>query len=379
MRLGWLVRGWLFWCVWAVVSVQKLQAASWAVVDVHTGALLLGDRADEAQPARAVHQLLVLLSALEQAKLGMLPLHVPVSVDADTVRELAACSGEPLAKLAANRTYLLSDLLKAVLLSRSNLAAVIAAEAMWGSRENAIEALNERARRMGFAATHVAQLTCEPSANVTTAYELARLVTTLWREHEEVRRWGTLRGFPFDEGRIVLANSHLPPSDVGVWAFYERFLDLRRSKRLFQRSGVLLSEQDGMALVAVRLGAEEVSEAMENLVANLRQAMAEYEPVTVVRAGELVNVTVFVEGGTEPFVVPAAAEEVRIPRRKGHEGHVQVMYQLPSVVTAPLAKGERLGEVVVRFDDRTVAVVPAVSPKTIASRGVRAAGAQQTR
>ncbi len=378
MWLGWLVRLGLVLCVSGAVAVSRSQASSWAVVDLRTGALLLGERAEELQPAGAAYQLLVLLSALEQAQLGMLPLDVPVSVDAHTLNELGSRPGEPL-RLAANKTYLFSDLLKAVLLSRSDLAAAVAAEAMWGSRDNAVEALNERAQRLGLTSTRVTGLTCEASGNVTTAYEFARLVAVLWREHEELRQWGTLRGFPFDEGRIVVANSHMPPSDVGVWAFYDRFRDSRRRARLYQRLGALVSEQDGMALVAVRLGVEDVALAMENLIGNLQQVRAEYEPVTVVRAGELLGVRVFVEGGVEPFVVPSAAEEVRIPRRKGTDGRVEVLFQLPSVVTAPVAKGERLGELVVRFDDRAWVVVPAVSPKAIGSRGVRAADVQKTR
>jgi D-alanyl-D-alanine carboxypeptidase len=108
----------------------------------------------------------------------------------------------------------------------------------------------------------------------------------------------------------------------------------------------------------------------------LQDTLARYEPVSMVRAGDPLKIAVTVEGGTEPAIVPIAAEDVRIPVPKGTETQVELLMQVPSVVTAPVARGEQLGEVVVRLGGRVVAVVPAVSPKTVGSRGVRSAEVQ---
>ncbi|GIW45761.1 MAG: serine-type D-Ala-D-Ala carboxypeptidase [Candidatus Binatia bacterium] len=374
---------WLWLGVVAIASVFLLargqaEAASWAVADLRTGAVLSGDQVDRPEPAGATYQLLVVLSALEQAKLGMLPLDAPVSVDAQTIEEFGRKPGE-LLKLAAGRPYVLGDLLKAVLLARSDLAAVAAAEAMWGSRDNAVEALNERTRRLGLTVTRWSVLSSDAADNVTSAREVSRLVACLWREHEEVRQWGTLRGFPFDQGRIVLANNHLPPSDVGVWAFYDRFRDVRGKRKSYQRLGVLVSEREGMALGVVQLGVEELANGVPRMVELMRSALAEYEPVTIVREGESLNVRVLVDGGLESSIVPTAARDLKIVRRKGSEPRFQMLFQVPSVVTAPIAKGEQLGEIVVQFEDNVIGVVPAVSPKSVSSQGVRSAGTLRAR
>lgn len=356
---------------WPAVRVL---AASWVVADARTGAILAEADGDRVAAGGAAVHLLILLSAFEQAKLGILPLDVPVSVDAQSLAELAGRRTEPV-RLSGQRTYLLSDLLKAVFLTRSDLAAVAAAEAMWGSRETAIEALNERAARLGLHATRVVTLFREDPSNTTTPHDLARLGHVLLQDCAEVRRWGQLRGIPFDDGRLVLGNQHLAPAVPGTWAFFDRFAEPKK-KKVLQRAGILLREENGLELLGVWLGEDEVAAALSELVGVLQDILARYEPVSMVRAGDPLKIAVTVEGGTEPAIVPIAAEDVRIAVPKGTETQVELLMQVPSVVTAPVARGEQLGEVVVRLGGRVVAVVPAVSPKTVGSRGVRSAEVQ---
>lgn len=357
----------------SMIGAGRIWAASWVVAVARGSAMLAGEEPSQRYPAGAGYQLLVLLSAFEQAKLGILPLDVPVSVDAATVQEFSQRGHDSL-PIASDKTYLLSDLLKAILLARSDLAAAAAAEAMWGYRDAAIEALNERAIRMGLVGTHVSSFSSDDPENVTTAEDLARLAAVLWSDHEEVRRWGTVRGVPFDDGRAVLANQNVLAYRPVSWAFVDRIPHKKAKKRLLQRVTVAVGIGAGMELVAARLGEEDAAVATGELVGSLQRILSDYELLPVVRAGEPLNVKIAVEGGAEPFVVPVAGEDARVPCRRSNGAQVEMFFQLPSAVTAPLTPGERLGEVVVQLDGRVVAVVPAVSPKAVRSEGVRSAG-----
>ena len=72
-----------------------------------------------------------------------------------------------------------------------------------------------------------------------------------------------------------------------------------------------------------------------------------------------------VAGGASETVRPIAADEVSYVVRKGQAQDLHVTYQIPSVISAPVAKHQALGEVVVRDRERVVGVVPAVSPTDI--------------
>jgi D-alanyl-D-alanine carboxypeptidase len=98
---------------------------------------------------------------------------------------------------------------------------------------------------------------------------------------------------------------------------------------------------------------------------------ANFARLNVVDAGEPLSVEVKVADGASETVRPIAADHVSYIVRKGQAQDLHVTFQIPSVISAPIAKHQALGEVVVRDRDQVVGVVPAVSPIDInrAERG----------
>ena len=69
-----------------------------------------------------------------------------------------------------------------------------------------------------------------------------------------------------------------------------------------------------------------------------------------------------VEYGSVSALQPIAATDASFLLRKGEDADLKIFLQLPAVVSAPIARHQVLGEMVVRNSQRTVATIPALSP-----------------
>src|SRR5262249_13743993 len=150
------------------------------LVDATTGEVLREQDADAPRPPGSLSDLLLVLLSLEEARLGGLPLDVPVTVSSNVaaVGAAAARYGSSV-PLRAEHTYLLSDLLKAMLIPSADDAAIGTAEAIAGSVPNCLELMNGRAQKLGMTATQLATIggmhaAAPPARDTTSARDLVR-------------------------------------------------------------------------------------------------------------------------------------------------------------------------------------------------------------
>ena len=194
------------------------------LIDALSGQVLQEQNADAVVRSGSLNQLMILLLSLEEAGMGALPLDVPVTVSATVAssapaspvrtpvktkraKTLAPPALPPRLALLSDRAYVLSDLLKAMLLTGSNDAAVAVAEAIAGSETACVELMNARAQRLGMEATRYATITGDGAGDATTARDLARLAHALV-QYAAVLEWSSLNGLPFDQGALLLHNTN---------------------------------------------------------------------------------------------------------------------------------------------------------------------------
>jgi D-alanyl-D-alanine carboxypeptidase len=130
---------------------RPLASPSTILIDADTGQTLSEEDADAPHPTVGLDQLMVLLLGIEQVEMGTLSLTTPV-----TVSPLAAGlgSGPTRIPLQADRTYLLGDLMMAMLVGSASDAGLAVAEAVAGSLPACLDLMNARAQRLGLAARH---------------------------------------------------------------------------------------------------------------------------------------------------------------------------------------------------------------------------------
>ena len=100
---------------------------------------------------------------------------------------------------------------------------------------------------------------------------------------------------------------------------------------------------------------------------------AHYERVELVRQGERLNLQVHVDGGAITQVTPAAGGTFAVLRRRDEDRDLQLHYQLPSALTAPIERDQPIGEIVVEEQGQVLAVIPVLSGSSVPVTGVLAA------
>lgn len=364
-------------------------APSTILIDALTGQSLREQNADTAVRSGSLNQLMVLLLSLEEAEMGALPLDAPVTVSV-TAASSAAQNRIPVGttpkhakgatppvppqrlSLRPDKTYILSDLLKAMLLTASNDAAVAAAEAIAGAVPACVELMNARAQRLGMEATHYASIAGDgpADADMTTARDLARLAHAVV-QHPAVLEWSSLNGLPFDQGAILLRNIN---QLIGAVPGVDGLLVASTSADRAARYGIIASAQRGpLRLIAVVAGAPSSADRYGAAAELLEWGFAHYERLEIVRKDEPLNFPIHVWHGSVPQVTPVAGKTFSLLRRRDEEHDLQLRYQLPTLLTAPLKRHQQIGEIIVEEKGQLIGVVPVLSPARVRSAGILAA------
>ncbi|MFI5397800.1 MAG: D-alanyl-D-alanine carboxypeptidase family protein [Candidatus Binatia bacterium] len=353
-------------------SSERLPAT--ILIDAGTGRSLREQDADATRPVGSLSQLMLLLLSLEQSALGVLPLDVPVTVSSAAVSTTAA--GSARVPFRPGKTYLLSDLLKAVTIASANDAAVAVAEAIAGSVPASLDLMNARARRLGMEATRYSSVgamsASEASApDTTTARDLTRLAQALL-QHPPVLEWAALSGVPFDQGSILLRNTNqLLGAVPGVDGLQTSSVRVRQGGSF---SVIATARRGALRLVAVVLDAADTSTRYSTAAELLEWGFAHYERIEIIRKGDPINLPIPVLNGVVSQLTPVAGQTLSLLRRRDDERDLQLRYQVPVAVRAPLNRHQEIGEVIVEEKGQLVAVIPILSPAGVAATSVLSAG-----
>jgi serine-type D-Ala-D-Ala carboxypeptidase (penicillin-binding protein 5/6) len=393
MRRWWWLGIGLFLVCAAMRAARAADAPSVILIDALTGQSLREENADAIVRSGSLSQLMVLLLTLEEAGMGALPLDGPVSVSATVTTGIASSdvpprvtqtkhakrakvapppdSAAPLS-LRAEKAYILSDLLKAMVLTSSPQAATAVAEAIAGSVPACIELMNARAQRLGMEATHYASIgnSAPADTGATTVRDLARLAHTLV-QHPAVLEWSSLSGLPFDQGASLLRNvNQLIGTVPGVDGLQVSSTGVGRAMSY----SIIASAQRGpLRLIAVVAGAPSSVHRYKAAAELLEWGFTHYERLEIVRKDEPLNFSIHVNHGSVAEVTPIAGNTFSLLRRRDEEHDLQLRYQLPTLLTAPLKHRQPIGEIVVEEKGQLIAVVPVLNPTKVRSAGMVAA------
>jgi D-alanyl-D-alanine carboxypeptidase (penicillin-binding protein 5/6) len=332
------------------------------LIEASTGQVLAQSSADRPVEVLSLGQLMVVLLSMEQANLGVLPLDVPITIDPSVAR---AASAAGRIALRHDRTYQLSELIKAILVNSADEAAIAVGEAISGTVDNCIEAMNARAARLRMTHTRfvsLARTPKSPATGSTTARDVAQMARALVAD-DNVLRWASVGGIPFDEANTVLRNRNRL---VGVFPGADGLGTVEEKGKY----GIIATAvRDHLRLIAVVFEAPSSDLRYQVATELLEWGFAGYERLDVIRRGERLNVSVRVQNGASDYVTPVAGASFSLIQARRQASDLVLRYQVPSQVDAPLARDESVGEVIIHQEGRLIGVVPAVVPSDIGVRG----------
>lgn len=172
----------------ATQAAIDVESPSVLLMELNSGQILYEKDKDTARRPASVTKIMTILLTFEAIDSGKLSLDSMV-----TVSEHAASMGGSQVYLEVNEQQTVQDMLKCIIVSSANDAAVAMGEAIAGSEEAFVQMMNERAKELGMENTNfVNACGLEAEGHVMSAYDIAILSRELLLHHPEVLDYTTI-------------------------------------------------------------------------------------------------------------------------------------------------------------------------------------------
>lgn len=338
----------------AVTGAPQVSAPSVLLMEKSTGTILYEQDARTKYEPASVTKIMTLLLAFEALDSGLITLDQQITVSAH-----ATSMGGSQIWLKENEQITVDELLKAVAVVSANDCAVALAELIAGSESAFVERMNARAAELGMADTTFHNCTGLPAeGHMTTAHDIALMSRELIFNHPNIRNYTTIWMDTLRNGAFQLSNTNK------LIRFYDGATGLKTGSTdgaLYCLSAT--AERNGMELIAVIMHAPTSDDRFESAKALLSFGFANYALLTVQPQQALPPVDVLL--GKAEAVQPILAENPTVLLEKAQAGNAQQSISLSESVEAPVEAGQKLGELTVTVDGKTVTSIPLVAAEAV--------------
>ncbi len=322
-------------------------AAPSAVLMTRDGQVLHEKDPHSVREPASVTKIMTLLLVCEAIDGGQLTLEDPVTATAH-----AASMGGSQIWLEEGEVLTVGDLLKCVAVVSANDCAVALAEHLCGSEQAFVAKMNERAAQLGMEHTHFVNACGLPAqGHVTCAYDIGLMSAALLADHPWICDYVTIRQDSVREGASVLNNTNK------LLGHYQGINGLKTGYT--SSAGYCISataEREGLGLIAVIMAGDSSRSRNADAAALLNWGFANYAAVTLGADRPLLPLPVTM--GKEDCLPVELAQVPPMVLPKAALSGLEKTVELPESLSAPVAKGDQVGALVVRQQGTEVCRIP---------------------
>ncbi len=339
------------------VKPPTYQAA--VLLEPETGQFFIEDEPHKAWPPASLTKMMTMLIVMEKLEEGVIKPSDPVPASAKASR-----MGGSQIYLKHREVFTVEELMKAVVIASANDATMALAEFIGGSEAGFLELMNIRAEELGMADTRfysVHGLPPDPGEreDVTSAHDMAILARKLV-SYDKLLQWGSTRQEPIRDGQFILRNINRL---VKTYRGADGLKTGHYAKAGFNL--VATAKRRGIRFVAVVLGAPTDEARFGEAARLLTLGFNLYRRVEAVRADEPAGKKVTVNSSVEGAIEPVAAHDVVLVLSRGEAKKLVKTVNVSEAVSAPVEKGQRLGEIILTVDGEVKGSAPLVAPAEV--------------
>ncbi|KXG76829.1 D-alanyl-D-alanine carboxypeptidase family protein [Thermotalea metallivorans] len=331
------------------------------LMDASTGTILYEKNIHDKLPPASVTKIMTMLlamEALEQKKISL--------DDKVLISDRASKMGGSQLYLEPGEEKTVEQLLKGVAVASANDACVALAEHISGTEEMFVKRMNERAKELGMHDTQFMNTNGLPQeGHYTSAYDIAIMSKELLK-YPKVHEWLTIWMSTMKVGlpnkkitTLELTNTNklirIYPGANGIKTGFTA-----DAKYCLSASAT----RNGLTLIAVILGSPTSQIRFEEAKKLLNYGFASYSSVPIVKKNQIVD-EITVEKGKQEKIKVIAKEDLSALVKKGEENKVQKEIILPQNIKAPLAAGQKIGEILLTVDGKEINRVDLIAEKAV--------------
>ena len=338
----------------AEADTLELQGKAAVLMERDTGKILYSLNHTEKSAPASITKIMSLLLIMEAIDEGKLTLETQV-----TASEHACSMGGSQIWLEPGETMTVDELLKATVIASANDATVALGEAVSGSEEAFVKAMNKKARELGMLDTKFMNCSgLDAEGHYSTAKDIALMSCALLK-HDLIKNYTTVWMDELRGGESQLVNTNK------LVRFYDGATGLKTGTT--SEAGFCVSasaERQGMELCAVVLGASNNDGRFGSAKKLLNYGFANWGLHTVtVNKKDIPSLKI--EKGCEKFVDAVPAGKGKYLIENGAEGELETVIDIPESLDAPIAKGQKVGVAKIVFGKKQIGEIDLISSKTV--------------
>lgn len=339
------------------IPPPELAARAFLLVETQSGAELAARDADRRLPPASLTKLMTAYLLFAELRRGALQLEDPVVVSAAAARLPGARMF-----LRAGESVTVENLLQGMLVQSGNDATRALVEHVSGDQTTFVARMNAEAQRLGLADTHFVNAGgLHHPDHYSSARDLARLSLALHRDFPEHRRRFAQKSFTW--AGIAQPNRNPLLRDPAVDGLKTGHTETAGFNL------VASSTRDGMQLIAVVLGADDEAQRARAGRRLLDHGFRRFETRVVQRANQpLLRLAVWL--GEREEVALGVADDLIVTLPRGGFDALATEPRLPAAPYAPVARGQTLGLLILRYRNQAFDQRPLVAIDEVPEGGL---------
>ncbi|AFM42204.1 D-alanyl-D-alanine carboxypeptidase [Desulfosporosinus acidiphilus SJ4] len=337
----------------------ETDAASAVLMDAASGRVLYEKDMHKELPPASVTKLMTLLVAAEAIDSGKVKL-----TDKITASENASKLGGSQIYLEPGETFTLEQMLIAIAVGSANDGCVAVAEHIDGTHEAFVEEMNRKAQALGLKNTHFVNAYGLPAeGHYTSAYDLA-VIARETLKYPLIRKLTSIKEYDLRDGKFKLWNTNKL-----LWWYpgADGFKTGWTNEAKYCLASTV--ERNGLRLICVVMGVPQVRGHFAESMKIYNYGFAKYQFKSFAPVGEKEGV-VKVHKGTEDSVNAVTEKAFGATIEKGNDKNFWVETKLNPEVSAPIQKGQKLGEILLYRNDVLQSSVNLIADHSVGKAGL---------
>ena len=305
-----------------------------------------------------VMTILLIMEAIDSGKISY-DTQIPCS-------ENASSMGGSQIWLDTTETLSVNDMLKAICVVSANDCTVAMAEYLEGSQEAFVQKMNEKAKELGMNDTCFKNCHgIDEDGHITSAYDIALMSKELLTKHPNITKYTTIYMDSLRNGKSELVNTNK------LIRTYNGITGLKTGSTSLALYNLSASAtRNDLSLIAVIMKAPTTKLRFAEAQKLLDYGFSNYSYIKLGDSGDTVQ-SVPVNKGIESSINATVENTSGVLIPKGKEKQIEKNIILQDNLSAPIYKGQKIGEITYNLDGNNLAIIDLVASNDVPSIGLR--------
>lgn len=339
----------------------NLESGAAVLIEQNSGKVLYDKNMHEQLRPASVTKVMTILLIMEAIDSGKISYDTQIPCS-----ENASSMGGSQIWLDTTETLSVNDMLKAICVVSANDCTVAMAEYLEGSQEAFVQKMNEKAKELGMNDTCFKNCHgIDEDGHITSAYDIALMSKELLTKHPDITKYTTIYMDSLRNGKSELVNTNK------LIRTYNGITGLKTGSTSLALYNLSASAtRNDLSLIAVIMKAPTTKLRFAEAQKLLDYGFSNYSYIKLGDSGDTVQ-SVTVNKGIESSINATVESTSGVLIPKGKEKQIEKNIILQDNLSAPIYKGQKIGEITYNLDGNNLAIIDLVSSNDVPSIGLR--------